>query len=761
MQRDVKMVVFKPGSTETEDTSITSTPPPRSPLHSAIVGKLKRSQDVEKSDPEKEDVSIQMAQVNLAVEAVNKQVSQSPGAQSTQISQHNDETTIDDLEIRSDIEGANSNIRSWPKQLREDNLRGALLREGAIVVPGHQNPVHAPNNVWTRTLERAKSTMYRNHRKYPEMGDKAEEERVSGKTYDLVSDTLEDMEARKVKFISADNGSDQIQDSEDGNPFSSHSTAAETGRSMLQQLLAPENILYARNYIGMSQMPKICRTTVNCLFAFLYLITQREWNSDLLKIKMRWFLQVDKLCLYFPSKIRHLSHKEVFLDKLDDAMLKIGEMIYNERNPDGPQWDRPRRIKGYNTQHPQYKDIRIPFIGWNKREDKELLIFTKLVLGKKERDLEIDKSLVSRGKKPTQLAAETRRLAALTNDLPGLLKRIDELRGQLDREVTKQLEAAREAKKDVPTTSEQGSEELNEEEWIERHTYYYYNDTAKQKRLVKKAHETARLASAITQIGPAERQTITNPPQAKLETEKSHSVDVPENTKIKKPAESIESEPEIKPMNKGKGKGKEMEIQDFVVQKEDEGFVTADECPSEQKSRKVSKKTCQNAGPFDGPKILGHPALSKIAATPTMSDPTRLHSPNTGSKPQNKPYVTKIPHEAGKLSEAINSSESSTPPRSRRIKIVIVSKPGSSIPQPPTKKKKTGGSGSHLATSRSGSDNEEKGNATLAPQIKSKVNRPKRKMIIESDDDDDYVPEKGGFGETARNRKKTARRYRN
>lgn len=817
MQSNIEMEISKPQSAETKEAVITLTPQTSGPLHATILGTLEKSQDVEQSGLEEERVNTQvtqinsnsdegsqqesryldaqvsqvsqvsdieiggktlenptwqnisnadkqswraqevnkdsqeiMSQVNADAEAVNQQVFLDVGTQCPQVSQHNFEIINDGLGARKiqdhlDTERIDFNIKCQPKPLYEDHPIKALVREGAIVVPGRQNSSHLPNDIWTKDLTRPSLTVQENNRNDSETAENVDKEQVSGEAFSSALEYLpEDLGGGKSKIFLVDDGSDQIQDDENGNPSGSHPMHAGKGSCTPRKLLAPENISYARHYIGISQMPKICRTTVNCFFAFLYLITQRKWSPDLLKVKMKWFLNVDKLCLYFPSKIRHLSDKEVFLDKLDDAMLKIGEMLYNQRNPDGPQWVRPRRMEGYNTQHPRYKDIRIPFIGWNRREDQELLIFTNLVLGKKKEDLEIDKALAAKGEKPTVLAAETRRLVTLTCDLSGLLSRIDELRSQLDEEVTKQLNAEREAQKHVGII-DLGDEKLNEEEWIERHTYYYYNDTAKQKRVIKKAQKSARLTTEITQI---------RPPQAKLENEQPDSMDISE-----KPVISTQSEADVELMDKSEGK--KLETQDSASQKEDEGFITADECPSEQKARKVSNILCRSAGPPSVSNILGNSTQSKATATPTTLDQMVSQFSGVVNTPkEDKSCLTKNFPKVGKPSETANSVESSIPPRSCRIKIVIVSKPGYSINPPPAKKQKPGDSHSHLRAESSDSDSEEETEeySMLSLKQNSKANRTKRRIIIDSDDDDDYVPEKGGLREAARWQKKATRR---
>lgn len=225
----------------------------------------------------------------------------------------------------------------------------------------------------------------------------------------------------------------------------------------------------------MPLLPRISRTTTQVFFAFLYLLTQREWSkyhSERLSNKMGFFEAILEDAEY-PHSVRHLTTKKAFLTQLQQDMFGRAYGLWKEENPglnnrekkEGkpePVWHHPPKLPNHDGEFQDYTDVTIPFYLWHIREDQELLALTDLVLKKTEADEKIDTNRAAKDMEPTRLSLRTRQLLRLVTSPGKLLDRIHELRFEID-EMCNDMEAKAPIDPLAPE---------NEEEFVDLYTYF-------------------------------------------------------------------------------------------------------------------------------------------------------------------------------------------------------------------------------------------------------------------------------------------------
>ena len=354
-------------------------------------------------------------------------------------------------------------------------------------------------------------------------------------------------------------------------------------------------------------IPFISRTTAQMFLSFMYLLSQRDWEDW----DQSFVMESEKTMSFFmklvprfdyPSRIRHLTNKKVFLDKLEKLMLDIASEHWAGKYTD--KYKAPDEFDDRDPEHPNFKDVTIPFKDYSTREDMELLALADLLLRKSER--EVSREAEIRIKDPERSFNLTswryRKLHQLTQvntDPEASSSAIASLQRKIAAFVPgkdKQTESE-DVSQSVPET-----QSLTEEEFLEKYSYYMPVDREQRVAIKTAILEEAALKAASQakamigesdsslpspQVGQATKQG------AKLKDRLScDKYPKPKSiAKLKRAADAAKTAPSSDGRLR-RNKGKTIEIQSLYGRK-------ASSRASKDHAREKTKQMYQNLPDFD------------------------------------------------------------------------------------------------------------------------------------------------------------------
>lgn len=256
-------------------------------------------------------------------------------------------------------------------------------------------------------------------------------------------------------------------------------------------------------------MPTIARTTPQLYFAFLYLLSQRDWvdwDSSFMNDKSAFFMQLLPRFEY-PSRLRHITNKRVFMERLEMMMLDVAEKHWKAFYKD--EFEEPVSYDDVDPEHPNFNDISVPYKDFARLEDAELLALTDILLKKRDWDFKHDAALLAQDP-PEEVpitSGRNRFLMTLTEDAENPEKLFN-LIAKYQNRMANYLAARKEEDRARLSPEEFAivHEEITEEDFIAKH--HYWLPLERDKRIeAKAAAQAAARDEAARQLLHSQQKT--------------------------------------------------------------------------------------------------------------------------------------------------------------------------------------------------------------------------------------------------------------